>query len=144
VFGWFTRRAGTLYVQRERRGDVGRVSEQMRRVLDDGHVVVFFPEGTSSGGDTVLPFRSSLLEPVARQHIPVTPAALSYALDDGDPAEEVCYWKDMTLLPHLLNLLTKRVIRARVAFGEPRVHTGDRKELARELHAEVRALKQPA
>jgi 1-acyl-sn-glycerol-3-phosphate acyltransferase len=102
---------------------------------------VLFPEGTSSGGETVLPFRSSLFEPAAHQSFPVTPVALSYALSEGNPAEEVCYWKDMTLFPHLMNLLTKGEIRARVAFGETRVRETDRKELARQLHAEVLALK---
>jgi 1-acyl-sn-glycerol-3-phosphate acyltransferase len=102
---------------------------------------VLFPEGTSSGGDSVLPFRSSLLEPVAHQSFPVTPVLLSYDLDVGMASEEVCYWRDMTLFPHLMNLLAKREIRATVTFGEPRVHDADRKELARQLHAEVLALK---
>jgi 1-acyl-sn-glycerol-3-phosphate acyltransferase len=141
VLGWYTRLAGTLYVERERRRDVSRMQAAMSQVLDERHVLLFFPEGTSSGGETVLPFRSSLLEPVARQSFPVTPVALSYALDDGKAAEEVCYWGDMTLFPHLLNLLTKREIRVAVAFGEPHVHDADRKELARRLHAEVLALK---
>jgi 1-acyl-sn-glycerol-3-phosphate acyltransferase len=136
VLGWYTRLAGTLYVERERRRDVSRMQAAMSQVLDERHVLLFFPEGTSSGGETVLPFRSSLLEPVARKSFPVTPVALSYAA-----AEEVCYWGDMTLFPHLLNLLTKREIRVAVAFGEPHVHDADRKELARRLHAEVLALK---
>jgi 1-acyl-sn-glycerol-3-phosphate acyltransferase len=141
VFGWYTRRAGTLYVERERRGDVGRAAGEMRRVLQEGHVLILFPEGTSSGGDTVLPFRSSLFEPVANQGFPVTPAAVRYALGDGDAAAEVCYWRDMTLLPHLMNLLTKREIHVTVAFGRSHALDADRKELARRLHTEVLALR---
>ncbi len=89
-----------------------------------------------------LRFKSSLLEPATR---PVLrsgtaeggpPHALSagfieYGLSDGDVAEEVCYWKDMTLLPHLLNLFSKRGLTARLRFTELRQARGDRKQLAR-------------
>ncbi len=45
-----------------------------------------------------------------------------YELDDGAVEREVCWWGDMALLPHFLNLLAKKTIRATIAFGEP--HTG--------------------
>ncbi|MGV3754575.1 MAG: hypothetical protein ACO1QS_04275, partial [Verrucomicrobiota bacterium] len=44
--------------------------------------------------------------------------------------------------PHLLNIFSKERIGAKVIFGEPRVHKADRKQLAKELHAEVLALHQ--
>ncbi|HEV2097245.1 MAG TPA: hypothetical protein VGQ82_12180, partial [Chthoniobacterales bacterium] len=62
-------------------------------------------------------------------------------LDDGCVAEEVCYWRDMTLVPHLGNLFTKRQIRGQVSFGSPEVLAVDRKTLALRLHAKVEALR---
>jgi len=56
-------------------------------------------------------------------------------------SEEVCYWKDMTLVPHLVNLLSKRTIRASVRFTQLREGSTNRKELARQLHSEVLRLK---
>jgi len=105
-------------------------------------VVTLFPEGTSSNGRSVLPFRSSLLEPVFRNGHQVTPAALDYQLANGSVEEEVCYWGDMTLGPHLLNLLSKEGIQANVRFGRPGVRSfADRKELARNLHESVCGLR---
>ena len=104
-------------------------------------VVVLFPEGTSSSGETVLPFKSSLLEPAARHAHSLTAGLLQYELGDGDVREKVCYWKDMTLVPHLINLCSKRAVRASVHFNHLHEGNADRKQLARQLHAEVLRMK---
>ena len=137
VFGWFARHSGTLFVRRDQRADTARLNQEIKTALSDDVLVVLFPEGTSSDGQTVLPFRSALLEPVAGTGAQISAARIRYELSDGDPAAEVCYWRDMTLAPHLLNLLGKERVRASVRFTRPEVGHSDRKTLARQLHAEV-------
>jgi 1-acyl-sn-glycerol-3-phosphate acyltransferase len=141
VLGWFARLAGTVFVNRQRRTHVSQVADEIQAALNQGTLVVLFPEGTSSGGETVLPFKSSLLEPATRQTHSLSAGLIRYELDDGDVSEEVCYWKDMTLVPHLINLLGKRTIRASVHFTQLREGSTNRKELARQLHSEVLRLK---
>ena len=141
VFGWFARMSGTLFVERGRRADVSRLNLELARALDEGALVVLFPEGTSSDGSEVLPFKSSLLEPITRFDHPLTIGCIRYTVADGRPGDEVCYWGDMSLLPHLVNLLSKRCVNATVAFtkfGQPKTC---RKTLARRLHSEVVRLK---
>lgn len=142
VFGMFARLAGTVFIDRERRTAVAGASSEIAKALRSGIPVVLFAEGTSSDGRQVLPFRSSLLEPAAQSGEPLTPAAISYDLADGSPAEEVCYWGEMTLLPHLLNLFTKRRIEAQIAFGvsSPVPQGCSRKQLAHDLHGVVSLL----
>jgi 1-acyl-sn-glycerol-3-phosphate acyltransferase len=142
VLGWFARLASTLFIARGRRKDTARSAEQIEAKLRAGMLVVLFPEGTSTGGETVLPFKSSLLEPAARSNQPITAAFLRYSLSDSNVAEEVCYWKDMTLLPHLINLLGKGAIRASVNFAKPPVVPTNRKELALQLHSVVLGLRE--
>ena len=142
VFGWFARLAGTLFVQREKRTQVGQLTDEMERILYQGALVILFAEGTSSDGQAVLPFKSSLLEPATRQTCPLSGGLIQYELDDGDVGEEVCYWKDMTLFPHLINLLSKHTLRASVRFTQLRQGSTNRKELARQLHSEVLRLKE--
>ena len=144
VFGWFARMAGTLFLHRARRTDVVRISEEIATALRGGHLVVLFPEGTSSDGRQVLPFRSSLLEPVNGQQRPLSVACISYAVAGGSAENDVCYWGDMTFFPHLVKLLTKEKIRARVRFRKVEHRADNRKELARQLHAEVVRLKTAA
>jgi lyso-ornithine lipid O-acyltransferase len=134
LLGWFARRAGTLFVQRDKRSQTAHAVRQIETALQPGVVIVLFPEGTSSSGDTVLPFKSALLEPVVRHQPTLTLAFIQYDLPDGDVREEVCYWRDMTLLPHLLNLLHKHHLEATVRFNDFHEHPNNRKELARQLH----------
>jgi 1-acyl-sn-glycerol-3-phosphate acyltransferase len=141
VFGWFAQLGGTVFVRRERRSQAAQTVDEIELVLRAGRLVILFPEGTSSGGDTVLPFKSSLLEPAVNAAHPLAVGCMSYELESGDVREEVCYWKDMTLLPHLINLCSKPGIQARVRFQAVPTRSTDRKELARELHAAVLALK---
>lgn len=142
VFGWFASLAGTLFLHRDKRSDVARMIREMRRLMDGGALVVLFPEGTTSDGREVLPFKSSLLEPATIHPDPLSAGFIEYGLNDGDVAEEVCYWKDMTLLPHLFNLFGKQGLEARLRFTELRPASANRKQLARQLHCEVVRLKE--
>src|SRR5437762_10683095 len=116
LFGWLARAAGTIFVDRERRLSSSAVLNPIRHAISGGLLVVVFPEGTSSDGSTVLPFKSALLESAVQLQCPVASASVQYALDDGSVADEVCYWRDMTLVPHLLHLFFKREIRSNCSF----------------------------
>jgi 1-acyl-sn-glycerol-3-phosphate acyltransferase len=144
LFGWLAPLGGTVFIQRERRSHVRTINREVASALADGALVVIFPEGTSTNGDGVLPFRSSLLEPVAGGKQPISICYLHYELDGGDARDEVCYWGDHTFFPHAVNLLGKKEVRATVRFGKFQKATTNRKELARQLHAEVSKLKNGA
>ena len=141
VVGWLTQMGGTLFVDRERRAQVGRVHDEIQGALNHGALVVLFPEGRSSNGQTVLPFKSSLLEPAAQPAYPLSVSAIQYAIEDGDVIREVCYWGDHTFFPHLLNLLGKRAVRATVRFAPIQRTGSDRKQLALQLRGEILKLK---
>jgi 1-acyl-sn-glycerol-3-phosphate acyltransferase len=141
LFGWLALAAGTIFVDRSSRLAAPRGVDSMREAIEGGAVVVLFAEGTSSDGATVLPFKSALLEPALQSHCRITAGAIDYLLNNGSVADEVCYWRDMTLVPHLLNLFTKPEIGAKLAFapliGRPR----NRKELSRALREQVAAMR---
>lgn len=141
IFGWFACLAGTIFVNRERRTLVGELNEQIQTALDAGALVVLFPEGTSSNGESVLPFKSSLIEPATQPTHPLSVGWIHYELNDGDVGEEICYWRDMTFFPHAVNLLGKRCVRAFICFAPVQHRSADRKQLALQLHAAVTALK---
>ena len=142
VFGWVASRAGTVYVERARRTHVGAVNREIEAALASGALVVVFPEGTSTNGEEILPFRSSLLEPVVVGSHPIAVSYLHYELDDGDARNDVCYWGDHSFFPHMLHLLGKRRVRASVRFGTFQGTTDDRKELAKQLREAVLQLKE--
>lgn len=92
-----------LFVCGQARGirklEAARGVEKIDEAIARGLLVVLFPEGTSSDGRDVLPFKSSLLESGARSPQQVTAGVLPYELRHGSVEYEVCYWRDLTLLP---------------------------------------------
>ncbi len=143
VLGVLARIAGTIFVDRTRRAAVAGVNARVEAATRAGLSVVLFPEGTSSDGRTVLPFKTSLLEPSCSAGCPLTPAALCYRLDSGTVGTDVCYWGDMTLLPHLVRLFQQRVVYAKVTFGQTFQQAASRKELAAALREHVSELRAP-
>lgn len=141
LFGWLTSTAGTIFVDRERRLRSAAVVNRIREAAAQGALVVLFPEGTSSDGSTVLPFKSSLLEAAVRLRCPVAVGFIAYALEEGSVANEICYWRDMTFVPHLVHLFGIREIRSNCTFPLPQIRSGDRKEIARELRQEILSLR---
>jgi 1-acyl-sn-glycerol-3-phosphate acyltransferase len=100
--------------------------------------MVLFPEGTSSGGESVLPFRSSLLQAAIANDLVMIPAAIHYRVDQPALVErDIALWGDMKLPVHLWNLLGIRSFEALLAFGEPLSPNSDRKEACRRLHQAV-------
>lgn len=139
VFGLLAALSGTIFVQRRAGTTVRDQLDTITGPLQQGFPVVLFPEGTSSDGTDVLPFRSSLLESAFLTSRAITPAAISYEAE-GDVGREVCYWGDMVFAPHLLNLLGKKSLRARLHFAPSRPPAGTRKDQARALRNEIREL----
>jgi 1-acyl-sn-glycerol-3-phosphate acyltransferase len=141
VVGFLARSMGTLFVERERKRTLGELNRVLRARLARGETLVLFPEGTSTAGESVLPFRPALLEPAATLGLAVRYAALGYATAPGErpPAEVVCWWGDMTFGAHLLELLRLRWVAARVTFGAEPITSPDRKTLAARLQAAVAA-----
>lgn len=141
LIGWLAALGGTVFIRRDRRSHVGAVNREIAAALAAGVLVVVFPEGTSTNGEEVLPFRSSLLEPATGGPHPITVGCLHYELDGGDARHEVCYWGDHAFFPHVVNLLGQRRVRATLRFGTFQRTTDDRKELAVQLRAAVLKLK---
>jgi len=136
VFGPAGRDHGVLFI---RRGDVASGASVLRgagRALAASLSVLNFPEGTTSRGDGVLPFRRGIFGLARLADVPVVPAAL--VLDD----DALAWTGDDLLLPHLARTLAKREHGIRVRFGRaltPRRY-GSAEDLAREAHDVVEHL----
>jgi len=145
VLGFLARAMGTLFVPREERRALPELGERLRARLARGETLVLFPEGTSTAGSAVLPFRPALLAPAIALGTPVSYAALGYTTPPGErPASEaVCWWGDMTFVSHALALLGLPRIQASVRFGPEPLVAPDRKTLAVRLRSAVVERLQP-
>jgi len=145
LFGALCRSVNTIFIDRKAKRALPRTLAEIDVTLAAGQGVVIFPEGTSSAGHDVLPFRSSLLDLPARLGHAVHWAAISYRVPPGEtPAHlSVGWWGDMPLAPHLREFLALSWIEASVIFGEEPCADADRKRLAERLRAAVRERFEP-
>jgi 1-acyl-sn-glycerol-3-phosphate acyltransferase len=147
--GWLTAMAGTVYVERGRGGAAARVKAATQAAVDAGLPLVFFPEGTTSLGDTVLKFHTGLLMQAIDAGQPITAAHIRYRLTvENGPDQslaDVCFWDDTPLVMHLFRLLAVRGIEVEVRFGDaPIAFTAEavhRKIAAEEARAAVMRLR---
>jgi 1-acyl-sn-glycerol-3-phosphate acyltransferase len=139
LIGWLTACGGTIYLKRESLRAAAEVNRKLSLAISEGLPVVLFPEGTTTGATEPLPFHPAMFEPVLRSDAAVWPAALSYTIDGSSEgvAEHVCYWGDMTFVPHVVGLMRIRNLRALVRVsGEP-LAASSRAEAATMSHQAV-------
>ncbi len=139
VLGRMTRDMGSIFVDRKNPIDLLRVNTEIAQALDDGLDVLIFPEGTSTKGDTVLPFMASLLAVPAERKLSVHYASISYSVPaSARPAHlSVCWWGEMTFFDHLFGVFKLPYFDAQLDFGAQPVQAKQRKDLAEQLHQAV-------
>jgi 1-acyl-sn-glycerol-3-phosphate acyltransferase len=131
---------GTIFLDRSSMASAQSVAEQMVDRLKLPIPVLLFPEGTSTDGSSVLPFHPRLIDPATSTGRPVTAAAVRYVIDGGVEERELCWYGDVSFLPHLLKALDTPGFCARVRFGKPKTYP-DRRAAANATHAEVASMR---
>ena len=140
LVGWLVRNMGTIFINRNNRRDIPRVGTEIIKKIEDGEGVLVFPEGTSTKGEEVLPFNSSLLEFAAKNDLPVSYASITYRTPEGEPnaSEIVCWWDDTVFMEHLWRMFSLKEFTAIINFGTQQITNPNRKELAHELREKVK------
>jgi 1-acyl-sn-glycerol-3-phosphate acyltransferase len=139
--GWVVERAGTIFIRRERRHDTMRINELVHDALMQGDRVGLFPEGTTTEGDRLLKFHSSLFEPAVANHAHVHPCAIRYEHPDGTLCRAMAYVGELSFMQSLGLVIRQRGVVARIAFA-PAIETDgrNRREVAAAARASVATL----
>ncbi|MCV2864185.1 lysophospholipid acyltransferase family protein [Albidovulum sediminicola] len=142
--GWLARATGTVFIARDPRQakDQQRVIESRLRA---GNRLVIFPEGTSTDGLRVLPFKPTLFQAFythGLDHVMhIQPVSVVYRAPEGREPRFYGWWGDMAFAPHFLkSLATLRHGEVEVIFHDPVAVDAfpSRKELARHCEEIVR------
>jgi 1-acyl-sn-glycerol-3-phosphate acyltransferase len=142
--GWLARGTGTVFIRRDR-AEAARQAGVIEDRLRAGHRLLFFPEGTSTDGLRVLPFRTTLFAAfftaTLRDELQIQPVSVVYTAPEGEVASFYGWWGVMSFGQSLLAVLAvRRQGSVRVIYHEPlRVADfADRKALAAAAEAQVR------
>ena len=106
--GWLARATNTVFIARDARQSKIQ-KEQLQERLAHGHKLLFFPEGTSSDGLQVLPFKSSLfaayLDNDTKSHGHMQAISVVYHAPNGQDPRFYGWWGDMGFAEHLIDTL---------------------------------------
>lgn len=149
VFGLLARLQRTVFVERRAQRTAVHKDEMTER-LNAGDNLVLFPEGTSSDGNHVLPFKSAFfaLAETRVKDAPLTvqPVSVAYTAIDGlpigrDRRPELTWFGDMELAPHLWGVLCLDRFTVTVQYHPPVTMESfaSRKELSAHCQAVVSA-----
>ena len=141
LVGWFAARTGTLFLEREKKSAALRIGQEIGNHLAAGDWVAVFPEGTTTDGRGMLPFRAFLLQAVLDRDAVVLPAAIRYRDRSGGYTDAAAYFGDMSLGQSLWRICGARGLNAQLNFATPLSTKGaSRRTLAVQAETAVRDL----
>ena len=154
LFGLLAVLQRSVFVDRELKHRAGRQANTIAERLAKGDAMVLFAEGTTSDGNRVLPFKSSLfgaaqlaLRDVDTHSMYVQPVSVAYTRVQGLPMgrymRPIASWPGtVSLISNLIGLVREGAVDVEVRIGEPVEFTAksSRKVVASQMERQVRAM----
>lgn len=145
LIGWLARATGTVFIKRERK-EAKAQTELFKTRLGLGHRLLFFPEGTSTDGRRVLPFKPTLFAAFLSENLAdnthIQPVSVVYHAPEGQDPRFYGWWGDMSFGAHLLKVLAAAGSGSVDVVCHPTLRVADkpnRKVIAAHLEEQVRA-----
>lgn len=108
VFGYLVTKSGTLFINRTIRKDAARIVEITTDSLLDAENVCFFPEGTTSDGTHVLPFKTSIIQAAVDAKAQLWPFTIYYPTPDGQANLSMAYAGEISMIESMDQILRLR------------------------------------
>ncbi|PMP76867.1 MAG: 1-acyl-sn-glycerol-3-phosphate acyltransferase [Sulfurihydrogenibium sp.] len=145
LFGHLAKYGASVFIDRRTKNNIKEEVETLKKHIQQGFDLVIFLEGTTSNGDSVLPFKSAFVEIAFQLGVKILPVCIKYTKVNDEPLNEknrdlIFYYGDMKLFNHVLNFMLKvKSVEVNVKFLEPINPSDfkDRKELSSKIHSEV-------
>ncbi|MGJ8528705.1 lysophospholipid acyltransferase family protein [Maritalea sp.] len=137
IVGFLANLQKTIYVDRQRKTDTGRVTDEMSERMSSGQPVLLFAEGTSDIGLHVLPFRSALvgsaqtaMKDGAISELYIQPMTIAYTHLNGLPISraersKIAWVGDMGVEDNIGDILSSGTKSVTIMFGEPILFSRD-------------------
>lgn len=146
VFGFLAKISQTIFIERTKAG-LKNGSKKIEMRLKQGRNLILFPEGTSTNGREVLPFKSGFFQVLLGSEYCkyIQPISIQLStINDNKPREQQEYdhyawYADMTLVPHLWKFFTLKSCGVLITYHEPIMITADmdRKLIAKKCEEAV-------
>ena len=143
ILGFLSKLASTIFIKRVRT-DILFQKNKIFNILSDNKQLLIFPEGTTSDGNRVLPFKSSLFSALENKNFIIQPLIIVYYDLNGMPINRwlrpiIAWYGDMELIPHLLILKNIKSIHVKIIYLKPvnTINFSNRKQLSIYLEQQI-------
>ena len=116
---------GTIFVDRSKKGRTDRpYIGQIANYLKQGLTILVFPEGTSTDGESVLPFKKTIFSSPVMASTPILPVTIRYTSVNNKPfgpenKDLVCWYADMTFVDHFWTMLSLDEFHVEIVLNPP-------------------------
>jgi len=124
VLGWLVAQANTLFIDREKKQDVSRMVETVAKSIMAGDCLCYFPEGTTTDGTELRPFKGSLMQAAIDTNTAIRPVLIRYPKPDGSINTAMAYHGETTLWQSLRRVLAQPRSTVELDFAPPIASTG--------------------
>jgi 1-acyl-sn-glycerol-3-phosphate acyltransferase len=119
VLGYLVEKADTLFIERGKRQEAGRIVEIISASLMSGDNLCFFPEGTTTDGTQILPFKSSALEAAISANTRIWPVAIKYVNTDGSINTQMAYAGNTSMAESMSAIVEQKLALVELHFLAP-------------------------
>lgn len=116
VIGALATDLGTVFIDRDKRAGTRTANVAIFDRLANQQPVCVFPEGTTTDGTTLAPFRPALFDAAIARATWIQPVAIRYVAADGSRQDEASFTGDTSLMQSLWALFGTRAMRAELTF----------------------------
>lgn len=142
VFGYLVGSANTLFIDRSKRRDAKRTIDIATHSLQSGDNLCLFPEGTTTDGTSMKPFKSSLIQAAIQAETTIRPVAIRYPLPNGGVNIDVAYAGETTMAESMQRILSQKQPVVELHFLAPITPADfagqDRRELTLQIEKLIR------
>lgn len=138
VVGWLCRINKTIFVSRTDRMQVGNQVDIIREAIEEKYPITVFPEGTTTDGHSLLPFKPSLFQAMAPPPKPIMVQPM--LLDYGPVSKDIAWVGEEPAVDNAKRLFARfGLIPTTLHFLEPfdPADFGDRKSICAEAERRI-------
>ncbi|MBA3695611.1 MAG: 1-acyl-sn-glycerol-3-phosphate acyltransferase [Methylotenera sp.] len=118
IFGYLAK-VNALFIDRTKRYDAARIVNIAAQSLQAGDNLCLFPEGTTTDGTVMKPFKSSLIQAAIQAKATIWPFAIRYPRPDGSINTDMAYAGDITLPQSMKAVLQQKKPVVELTFLTP-------------------------
>jgi 1-acyl-sn-glycerol-3-phosphate acyltransferase len=144
IFGYLARKANVLFIDRGKRQEAGRIVHMTSNSLKGGDNLCLFPEGTTTDGTKMMPFKSSIIQAAIHAKSTIYPVAIRYPGINGKANTEMAYAGETTMRESMQQILMQQNPIVELHFLAPvstlELHENDkdRRKLTQQIERQIK------